>query len=158
MDNDYRAQLEAAKQASVGQLLIKAARLFNEEGIRRVRERFPAYARFGLSHLAIMPHLDLAGTRTTELAKRMDVTKQAVAQLVDDLVDAGWVERVPDPADKRAKLVRFTSAGRGSLLDGLSVLGDIEAEVRRAIGDEPTERLRLTLLDIIRLLDRPASR
>ncbi|MGO4596786.1 MarR family winged helix-turn-helix transcriptional regulator [Terrabacter sp. 2RAF25] len=52
----------------------------------------------------IGPH----GTRLTELAEQAQVTKQTATALVDRLEAAGYVERVPDPRDGRARLVRLT--------------------------------------------------
>src|SRR5438270_11986341 len=101
-------RLQSRKQASVGQLLFKAARLFNERAMARVQTRVPA-AR--LAHTSLLPHIDLDGTRQTEIARRAGVSKQAVGQLVDELVAVGMLARAPDPDDGRAHLVRFTDAG-----------------------------------------------
>ncbi|WP_040810272.1 MarR family winged helix-turn-helix transcriptional regulator [Nocardia concava] len=51
------------------------------------------------------------GTRLTELADQAQITKQTAGFLVDQLVRAGYVERVPDPADARARLIRLTPRG-----------------------------------------------
>ncbi|GAB0107564.1 MarR family winged helix-turn-helix transcriptional regulator [Nocardia sp. JMUB6875] len=51
------------------------------------------------------------GTRLTELAEQAQITKQTAGFLVDQLVRAGYVERVPDPADARARLIRLTARG-----------------------------------------------
>ena len=67
--------------------LFKAARLINEDAIARVRERTGEPVR--VAHTALLPHVDLEGTRLTELARRMGVTKQAVGQLVDELEQMG---------------------------------------------------------------------
>jgi len=84
--------------------------------------------------MALLPHIALEGTRATELARAIGVSKQAIGQLVAELEDMGFVERVPDPSDGRAKLVRFTRRGRPWLLDGLKLLGEIEAELEEQIG------------------------
>src|SRR6478609_2720864 len=49
--------------------------------------------------------------RLTELAGYAGMTKQSVGEIVDDLVALGYVERIPDPQDRRAKLIRLTSKG-----------------------------------------------
>ncbi|MQY25493.1 MarR family winged helix-turn-helix transcriptional regulator [Nocardia aurantia] len=51
------------------------------------------------------------GTRLTELAEQAQITKQTAGFLVDQLERANYVERVPDPADARARLVRLTERG-----------------------------------------------
>ncbi len=82
-----------------------------------VRRRISAAmaARYGLtqSHMGIFQHVDHPpeGTRQTELAERMQITKQALGELVDDMERRGMVERRPVPGDRRAKLVCLTDLG-----------------------------------------------
>ncbi|MFT3969943.1 MAG: MarR family winged helix-turn-helix transcriptional regulator [Micropruina sp.] len=52
-----------------------------------------------------------AGTRLTELAEQAQVAKQTVTAAVDRLERLGYVERVPDPIDARARLVRLAPLG-----------------------------------------------
>jgi DNA-binding MarR family transcriptional regulator len=143
----YQDKLEAAKSRSTVQLLFKAARLLNERAIEHARKQTNKPIR--VTHTALFPHIDLEGTRLTELASRLAVTKQAAGQLVDELVVMGMLERVPDPLDARAKLVRFSKRGRAGLLEGLSVLGDIEKEIRSRIGDAKMRTLHDALASII---------
>ncbi len=51
--------------------------------------------------------MDLEGTRPSELARRLGVSKEAIGEPVDEKVATGMVERVTDPTDGRAVLVRF---------------------------------------------------
>ena len=44
------------------------------------------------SHTALLPHIDLEGTRLTVLAERLGVSKQATSQLVGDMEEMGMVE------------------------------------------------------------------
>jgi DNA-binding MarR family transcriptional regulator len=133
------AALAAAKAVNVGHFLLRAARLWNEEAIARIRAGGFPTAR--LSHTQVMPHLDLEGTRLTELARRMDVTKQAAQELINELEQLGVVERVPDPSDGRAKLIRFSERGRRALFTGLDVLAAIEGELRGELGDRTMSEL-----------------
>src|ERR1700730_13286920 len=114
VDESYRGRLDHAKTASTLQLLFKAARLIDEEALQRVAET-PGRPRLRRSHTSLFPHIDLEGTRVTDLAERLGVTKQAVSQLVDDLEAMAVLERVIDPDDARARRVRFTSRGRAGL-------------------------------------------
>jgi DNA-binding MarR family transcriptional regulator len=91
----------------------------------------------------------------TELAERLGVTKQAVSQALDDLEQLGIVERVADPADARARLVRFTERGRAGLLDGLAILRELEAECAAAIGASRMAELRRALIALDAHLRQP---
>ena len=92
--------------------------------------------------------------RTTDIAARAGITKQAVGQIVDELEALGYVRREPDPADARARLVVYTERGKASMFDGLAALARVEARVAGAIPDP--DALRLTLQRIVTLL-RPTT-
>jgi DNA-binding MarR family transcriptional regulator len=52
------------------------------------------------------------GSRITDLAARVKITKQSMSTLVYQLEEWGYLERRPDPTDKRAVLFAFTEKGR----------------------------------------------
>jgi DNA-binding MarR family transcriptional regulator len=153
-----RKKFEEVRDAATLQLLFKASRLANERALARLAATAPgAAARVRPAHTALFPHLDFDGVRLTELAARAGVTKQAVGQLVDDLVQVGMVERVPDPADRRAKRIRFSRFGYAALMHGLGVLREIEGELTAAVGDRRMRDLHETLKLLIGALE-PAGR
>jgi len=152
--DDDADRLEAEKAHSTVQLLFKTARLLNERAIARVRSRTNRPVR--VAHTTLLPHVDLDGTRLTDLATRLGVTKQAAGQLVDELVEMGMLERVPDPADARAKLVRFTKRGKAAIFDGLAVLKEIEGEVERLVGAPRMRTLHEVLTAIVADAERSA--
>ena len=154
--NELRAKLETKKAESTLQLLFKAARLLNERAIGRVRERTGKPLR--VSHTALLPHLDLEGTRLTVLAERLGVSKQAAGQLVDELEEMGFVERARDPADARAKLVRFSKRGQKSLFEGLAVLGELEVELRAIAGAAQLRVVREVLAAVVAAEEGPRAR
>ena len=86
-----------------------------------------------------------AGTRLTELARRLGVTKQAVMVVVDELESDGLVRRVPDPEDGRAKTVRLTARGRTCAAECRRAVAAVEARARRALGGRRHEALRESL-------------
>ncbi len=144
---EFPQELASAKRASTLQVLFKVARLLDEAALERVA-RVRGAPRLRRSHTSLLPHIDLDGTRITDLAERVGVTKQAVSQLVDDLEGMGVLARVPDPDDARARRVVFTELGRQGLLDGLAVLAAMEEELAGAIGEKPMLELRTALLSI----------
>jgi DNA-binding MarR family transcriptional regulator len=146
--SNFRARLEAAKQQSTLQLLFKASRLLDERALQTIAAR-PAGPRLRRSHTSLFPHIELGGTRITDLAERLGVTKQAVSQLVDELEALGVLARIPDPDDARARRVTFTQRGRKGLLEGLQVLRALELELATAIGAKRMRQFRAALLAIL---------
>ena len=53
----------------------------------------------------------------SEISERFDVTAAAASQMVDKLVQAGYIERTEDPSDRRAKLLKLSAKG-AALVDG----------------------------------------
>jgi DNA-binding MarR family transcriptional regulator len=148
-----RRHFEALRDAATLQLLFKAARLANEQALARAASD-PAGPPVRPAHTALFPHLDFEGIRLTDLASRVGVTKQAVGQLVDDLVQLGMVERVNDPTDKRARRVRFSRRGHGALMHGLGILRDLQDALGEAVGRRRMRELHETLRRLIDAMER----
>lgn len=100
------------------------------------------------AHGRLMVFLHWSGSRISDIAKAQDVSKNAVGQLVAELEEWGYVERIPDPADGRAKLVRYTERGRALIADAATIAATLDAEIEAIIGAERLEALRQTLADI----------
>jgi cation diffusion facilitator CzcD-associated flavoprotein CzcO len=126
----YAERLAVRKRESTAQLLLKCARLVNERALASLPH---GDARVRPAHTQLFPHIALAGTRISELAEKLGITKQAVGQLVDDL----------EGLERR---VTWTPKGRRGLLDGLAHLQSLEAELRRAIGAARFDALHEGLL------------
>lgn len=153
--DDTRAAVEAAKQDNLGQLLLRAARLYDTEARRRVAASGRGELRS--AHARLFPHIDWQGTRITELASRVGATKQAVGQTVAELEAEGIVERRLDPADARARLVTFTARGRRAMVHGLGVLGDLEGEFQDDLGARRIAAFKRSLEMVIDVLERLES-
>ncbi|MGN9837408.1 MarR family winged helix-turn-helix transcriptional regulator [Nonomuraea sp. H19] len=87
-------------------------------------------------HGAVMAYLDEEGSRATDLAAQSGQHKQVIGTLVDELVELGYVERQPDPADRRAKLIVPTEKGRDQMAKSDAVLVEMEAAHARAVGEQ----------------------
>ena len=113
------------QQPNVGVLMYVAARSL--EG-RAYDALVDAGADVTPTQARLMAQIDPDGTRVVTLAARARITKQSAAFLVDQLERAGYVGRVADPRDGRAKLVRLTPRARA--------IGDAaDAEVARALAE-----------------------
>lgn len=153
MQDGFEAQLDQLKQQSTAQLLMQAARRLNEHAIGRLREQSKQPG-LRAAHTSLLPHIDLEGTRLTVVAERMGVSKQAVGQLVDEMEEVGVLERVADPTDRRAKLIRFTRSGRRWLLKGLAVLGEVESDLQAEMGERQMRALHRSLEATLQALER----
>lgn len=101
----------------------------------------------------LMMGIDDGGTRLTALAERARVAKQTATALVDKLERAGYVERVPDPSDGRARLVRFTPRTMAALPIARIEEERIEADWTAHLGERRMRELRETLTMLRNLTD-----
>jgi DNA-binding MarR family transcriptional regulator len=100
------------------------------------------------SHGCVFGGMQPEGVRLTDLAERSRITKQSVGEIVSDLEKLGWVERVPDPADRRAKLVRLTPKGQQVQDAARATFAEIEAEWGERIGKKKVAALRAALEEL----------
>jgi DNA-binding MarR family transcriptional regulator len=105
------------------------------------------------AHFTVFQHLPPRGMRLTDLAEAALLTKQSMGYLVDDLEALGYVERVPEPGDRRAKLVRLTSRGRQVDDTVRAVIRQVEAEWAARLGDENYAQLTRLLRALIAMLE-----
>ena len=90
----------------------------------------------GAAHIHITRHLPPAGERLTELAQRAGMTKQSMAELVNQCEAWGLVTRAADPLDARARRVCFTPTGLAWLQAFRDAVAQAEAEFREEVGQD----------------------
>src|ERR687897_318457 len=117
---------ERHRRTGLGLLLREPYRIGNDELHRRIAAAGHPAVR--APHGDVFAFLDAGGTSVSELARRAQVTKQSMAELVAHLERHGYVERVPDPSDRRAKLVRATERGREVYAIAREAIAEIEQE------------------------------
>jgi DNA-binding MarR family transcriptional regulator len=94
------------------------------------------------THGCVFRFVQDEGMRLTRLAELAGITKQSTGELVDDLVKLGYVERVPDPDDRRAKLIRLTEHGREAQRLGFGLIAELERRWAERFGAERMAALR----------------
>jgi DNA-binding MarR family transcriptional regulator len=99
-------------------------------------------------HGNVFQFLDDDGTRVSVLAQRAQITKQSMAELVAHLETHGYVERVPDPSDRRAKLVRATPQGSEVYAIARRFVKELEDEWSAQLGASKMRRLRALLEEL----------
>lgn len=127
-------------------LLREPFRAGNEVLHRRFAER--GHPEIRPAHGNVMQFLDDGGTRVSVLADRAQMTKQSMAELVAHLEQLRYVERVPDPSDRRAKLVRATPRGRQLYAIAREVVAEVEAEWTKRLGKAKMRQLRKLLEEL----------
>jgi DNA-binding MarR family transcriptional regulator len=85
------------------------------------------------------------GSSARDLVRRMDITKQAVGQLVDTLVGLGYAERRPYPDDRRRTLLSLTGRGEQAVAVIDRAVAEVVAAMAARVGDEEVLRLARTL-------------
>lgn len=85
-----------------------------------------------------------------DVAALMGTTKQAASKLIDGMEADGYVQRVPDADDARARRIRLTPRGHSALRTVEAVYAELEAEWARVLGTERLEALRADLATVLR--------
>lgn len=93
------------------------------------------------------------GSRLTELAESAQVTKQTAGYIVDQLEAAGYVERVADPRDGRARLVRVAGRGAQARAAAMEALQQLEAEWEEHLGPRRMRAVREGLAALREITD-----
>jgi DNA-binding MarR family transcriptional regulator len=124
----------------LGTLLRDPALAINELVSERLVDR--GFADFRPAFGTIGQHIADGGSRVTELAQLAQVTKPTVVYLVNDLERLGYVKRIPDPADGRARLVCFTERGARAQAAAREIVAQIERDWSRMLGRDEFAKLR----------------
>lgn len=101
------------------------------------------------SHSAVFAQIRPEGNRLTDLARGANMTPQAMGELVDELEDLGYVERRPDPTDRRAKLIVLTDRGHACVAAGIATIEGIEDHIDTILGSRGHAQLRKLLTRLL---------
>ena len=108
------------------------------------------------AHVSLFRHPTLDGMRPTDLAGEMQVSKQAVNDLLGDLERQGYIRREVDPADGRRRLIRLTAKGT-KLEDTVRLAArDAERRLERELGPDRFHSFREALVEAARVLNERA--
>ncbi|MBV8620237.1 MAG: winged helix-turn-helix transcriptional regulator [Curvibacter sp.] len=133
------------RQTHLGRLMGHALRRFDDRVLALMAHNIEvplalsnlaARAQVSAAHIHITRHLALEGSRLTELAASAGMSKQAMADLVDQCEAWDLVRREPDPLDARARRICFTDTGLAWLQAFREAVQQAEAEFREAVGAE----------------------
>jgi DNA-binding MarR family transcriptional regulator len=100
------------------------------------------------AHGCVLQYAEPGGSRLTDLARRAGLTKPTVLAAVDDLERLGYAERLADPDDGRAKLVRLTPRGAAAAAEGARIIARIETDWQNRLGPQRARALRRALEEL----------
>jgi DNA-binding MarR family transcriptional regulator len=106
-----------------------------------------------ISQARVFQRLGPDGSRPGELAEATQLSKQTLGSILDQLEGAGYVTRVPDPSDGRARLVTITERGRELVALSLPVVQEMEQAWAQHLGPARTRQLREALTELRELTD-----
>jgi DNA-binding MarR family transcriptional regulator len=149
---DQSSQAPEGYDDNIGRLLQLALRDFQTRCAEKLHAR--GYTQLSATHLTILSYIDPSGTRIVTLAERAGMTKQSMGDLIRELEAHGYVERSPDPHDKRAVIIKMVASNTTFLTDAYNIIAEIQAEYEAALKRSGVEQLR-SLLKV--LLNRNTS-
>jgi DNA-binding MarR family transcriptional regulator len=107
-----------------------------------------------LAQARVFQRIAPSGSRLTDLAEQAQMTKQSAAGLVDELERMRYVRRVPDPTDRRARLIQIDKRGRQAAKAGQAAHNEIQAQWRSHLGARRFTQLR-EILEALREITDP---
>lgn len=115
--------------------------------------RAAGYDDVTLAQSRVFQRIAADGSRLTDLAEQARVTKQTAGFLIDQLEKAGYVVRVPDPSDARARLIRVSERGSAAARFAGDALAEVEAEWTAHLGARKMSQLRDALAKLREITD-----
>lgn len=113
--------------------------------------RESGHERLTLSHfLNVLRFVSIDGVRPARMAEQAGVSQQAISLLIKELSELGYVERGPDPTDRRAQVVRWSRKGEAAARQTERWFTERELAWRSSVGDEAVDGAMETLALIVR--------
>lgn len=119
------------------------------EGCLRSRAADEGFGDIRMTHIPIMRAIKFGVTRMTDIADGAGITRQTAGALAVELEKLGYIQRRPDPQDKRAKVVQFTQRGRAFIERFPLILQQAEEDLVGIVGPEDLDHLSRTLRMIV---------
>ncbi|GAA1152132.1 hypothetical protein GCM10009630_58020 [Kribbella jejuensis] len=133
-------------KTDIGILLILA----DQEFVRELREYVTSqgFDDQGRSDGFVLRTLHDGPTTISRLADRLVITKQGAGQIADDMERRGYLERLPDPSDARARLLHLTARGEAALAAARRFHQTYERRLRKRLGDAAVDTFRDVLTEM----------
>src|SRR5262245_22826888 len=147
-----RTDAEPSGPPLIGALLRVPWEAVQRHMLERLHER--GYDDFDPAYLAIFRYPGPQGSRPTDVATQLGVSKQALNYLLRELEGRGYLEREPDPDDPRSKRIVLTKRGVAAVGVIREAVAEVEAAWEKELGVRPFAQLRELLLELNRVASR----
>lgn len=137
-------QLEYVYKVNFARKLDDLAGYFHRHLMEKLIQR--GHHGLKLSFAAVFSNLGFSGARLVDIAERAGMSKQAIGQIADEIEKLGYIRRIPDPSDGRAKNLILTPQGEQLIHHSMEALEEIQGELGQLLGDERVTMF-LELLD-----------
>lgn len=134
------------RTANIGRLLLLSYRRFERIAMAELKKE--GFEDLRLPHFQVLPHVTSEGVKVTAVAALMSLTKQAVSQIANDLEIAGYLTRIADSNDGRAKLLAVTPKGQQLLAVLPAIVFRAEQAVEVIVGKGAFSPLKQNLRKI----------
>ena len=135
----------------IGALLRVPANRVRQHTLARLHEH--GFTDLETAHFGVLSYPGPQGLRPSELAARLEISKQALNYLLGQLETRGYVTRTSDPQDMRSKRIALTARGTSAIRVIREAVGEMEASWAQQLGPKRFAQLQNLLLD----LNRPTS-
>ncbi|MCT9931101.1 MarR family transcriptional regulator [Planotetraspora sp. A-T 1434] len=142
---ELACELPAGLEVDFGWLLGQALHA-HLTATKRAADTLPAGHR---GYLVLSAAVHESARNQIEMARQLRLDRTVMVYLVDDLVKAGLVERRPDPADRRNRLIAATHLGAERLAQVTAEIDRAEAHLLAALDDHEREMLRNLLRRVV---------
>jgi DNA-binding MarR family transcriptional regulator len=134
----------------IGALLRMPWEVVRDRMLERLREA--GFDDLDLAHLNVFQYPGPDGARPSELATKLGMSKQALNYLLGELERTGYLERRPDPDDRRSRRITLTPRGEATVPVIRGAVAELESEWAARLGQERFDELRSLLFDLNRML------
>lgn len=134
----------------IGALLRVPLEAVHARMLTRLREN--GFGDFEPAHFTVFRYPSPDGSRPSELAGRLGVSKQSLNYLLRDLERLGYLERRPDPHDLRGKRIFVTGRGRAAIEVIRAAVTELEGEWGEQLGRRRFAEFRTLLVELSRLV------
>jgi DNA-binding MarR family transcriptional regulator len=107
------------------------------------------YKGFKLAYMPVIMNIDMDGTNNNDLAKRAQVTKQAMSKVVKELHKMGYITSRTDPDDKRSVIFLLTAKGKNFIVSARASVGELMNEYREVLGKKNFDELLSNMVKLV---------